>query len=156
MVKLRIGEPWVPAPVYARSLSSLSVNLLVRNVEQALLFHTQVLQARLVYSDPDFAVLRGYSAEWMLHADHTYIGHPLRGLLEGVTQRGAGVELRLHGCDPDAAQAAAARLGFRVLAPAADRPHGLREAYILDGDDYLWVPDEHSDLAAARGRGSSA
>ena len=25
-----------------------------------------------------------------------------------------------------------------------NKPHGLREAYILDGDGYVWVPDVHS------------
>ncbi len=28
-----------------------------------------------------------------------------------------------------------------VLAGAMDKPHGLREAYILDDSGYLWVPD---------------
>ena len=27
------------------------------------------------------------------------------------------------------------------LAEAADKPHGLREAFIFDEDGYLWVPD---------------
>jgi hypothetical protein len=26
------------------------------------------------------------------------------------------------------------------LAGALDKPHGLREAYIIDQDGYLWVP----------------
>lgn len=53
----------------------------------------------------------------------------------------AGAELRLHGCDPDRAEAAARRLGFAVLAPAADKPHGLREVVLRDPDGYIWVPD---------------
>jgi hypothetical protein len=32
-------------------------------------------------------------------------------------------------------------LGFTVLANAQDKPHGLREAFIIDADGYLWVPD---------------
>ena len=51
------------------------------------------------------------------------------------------MELRLHGRDPDAAEARARELGYTVLAGALDKPHGLREAYIVDGDGYLWVPD---------------
>ena len=66
---------------------------------------------------------------------------PITGLLADNSGRGAGVELRLHGCNPDQAEAAARRLGFTVLAPAADKPHGLREAYLLDGDGYIWVAD---------------
>src|SRR3990172_2216459 len=49
--------------------------------------------------------------------------------------------LRPHGRDPDEAEAAARRLGFPVLAGATDKPHGLREAFLLDADGYLWVPD---------------
>ena len=32
-MKLRSGDPWMPAPVYGRSLIGLTVNLLVRDVE---------------------------------------------------------------------------------------------------------------------------
>jgi uncharacterized glyoxalase superfamily protein PhnB len=34
----------------------------------------------------------------------------------------------------------AKRSGATVLAPAADKPHGLREVYIVDDDGYVWVP----------------
>ena len=142
-VKLRTGDPWMPAPAYARSLTSLSINLIVRDIAGALSFHTEVLGARIIYSDPDFAVLQACGAEWMLHADHTYIGHPLHQQMTDSSGRGNGIELRLHGLDPDTAEAAAAKLGYTVLAPATDKPHGLREAYILDSDGYLWVPDIH-------------
>lgn len=55
--------------------------------------------------------------------------------------RGSGMELRLHGCDPDRAEERATAAGYEVLASAADKPHGLREAYIVDPDGYVWVPD---------------
>ena len=58
----------------------------------------------------------------------------------GVEGRGAGVELRLYGCDPDEAEARARQLGFTVLAGAMDKPHGLRECVILDDEGYAWVP----------------
>ena len=140
-MKLREGESWMPADEYGRSLSGLGVNLLVPDVARALRFQTEVLGARVLYSDPDFAVLRGFSAEWMFHADHTYRDHPLRGSLTPELARGIGVELRLHGCDPDAAEHRARELGYAVLAGAMDKPHGLREAFLLDADAYLWVPD---------------
>ena len=140
-MKLREGESWMPADEYGRSLSGLGVNLLVADIARALRFQTAVLGARVVYSDPDFAVLRAFSAEWMFHADHTYHDHPLRGSLTPELARGIGVELRLHGCDPDAAERHARELGYTVLAGAIDKPHGLREAYLLDADGYLWVPD---------------
>jgi uncharacterized glyoxalase superfamily protein PhnB len=142
-MKLRTGEPWMPAPEYGRSLKGLTINLLVRSMEKALQFQREVLRADVVYSDADFAVLRGYGAEWMLHADHTYQGHAMQSVLTGAVQRGAGAELRLHGCDPDAAEAAARRLGFKVLVATTDKPHGLREAYLADTDGYVWVPDVH-------------
>ena len=76
-----------------------------------------------------------------LDADHTYDQHPMYSQLVAGDVRGVGAELRLHGRDPDAAEAAARRLGATVLAPAADKPHGLREAYLLDPNGYIWVPD---------------
>ncbi len=141
MAKKRTGELWRPAPEYAATLSGLSVNLLVPDIAAALAFHNHVLGAETVYSDPDFAVLRFAGAEWCLHADHTYQDHPLHGSLGPELGRGIGAELRLHGRDPDVAEAAARERDFVVLAGAMDKPHGLREAYILDNSGYLWVPD---------------
>ena len=140
-MKLRTGDPWMPAPEYGRSLRGLGLNLLVRDMAVSLPFHREVLDAEVVYHDPDFAVLRRGEAEWMLHADHTYDEHPLQAQLASGETRGIGAELRLHGRDPDAAEAAARRLGYTVLAATADKPHGLREVYIVDSDGYLWVPD---------------
>jgi catechol 2,3-dioxygenase-like lactoylglutathione lyase family enzyme len=122
-------------------LQGLTLNLLVRDVARSLPFHREVLGAQVVYSDPDFAVLRYGEVEWMLHADHTYLDHPLHASLSEEGPRGVGAELRLHGRDPDAAEAAARRFGFNVLAGATDKPHGLREAFLIDPDGYLWVPD---------------
>jgi hypothetical protein len=140
-MKRRTGEPWMPASDYGRSLRGLTVNLLVRDVALALAFQRDVLRATVVYADPDFAVVRGHGAEWMVHADHTYEGHPLHHEVSAVTARGAGIELRLHGCDPDTAVAAARAGGYIVVADPTDKPHGLREAYIADVDGYVWVPD---------------
>ena len=131
----------MPAADYGRSLRGLSLNLLVRDIAAALPFHRDVLGAEVIYSDPDFAALRHGEAEWMLHADHTYLEHPLHHRLASAQSRGTGAELRLHGRDPDAAEAAARRLGFTVLAGAANKGHGLREVYLIDADGYLWVPD---------------
>ncbi len=146
MTKLRLGDPWMPAPEYGRGLSGFGVNLLVRGIEESLRFHTEVLGAEVVYHDPDIAVLRFDSAEWMLHAYHTYDAHPLFAVVSGDAPKGVGVELRLHGRDPDAAEAAARRLGFTVVAASADKPHGLRECVLLDQEGYTWVPDIPSDM----------
>jgi uncharacterized glyoxalase superfamily protein PhnB len=58
-----------------------------------------------------------------------------------ASQRGAGIELRLHGCDPDAAAASAKKLGYKILSEATDKPYELREAHLVDADGYVWVPD---------------
>ena len=140
-MKKRTGEPWMPASRYAKGLSGVTVNLIVRDVRRSLAFHRLVLGATVVYDDANVAVLSGSGAEWLLHADHTYESHPVAATLDGNRSRGIGIEIRLHGRDPDAAEAEARRLGATVLSPASDRPHGLREAHILDPDGYLWVPD---------------
>ncbi len=140
-MKKRDNEPWMPADEYGKSLKGFGVNILVKDMDRAMVFQSGVLNAEVVYCDPDFGVLQGYGAQWMLHADHTYHDHPLSGSLGDEQPRGVGVELRLHGCDPDAAEARARDLNFSILAGAMDKPHGLREAYILDDDGYLWVPD---------------
>lgn len=128
-------------PAYGRTLrSGISVNLLVRSVEKSAAFAEQVLGATATYADPDFAVLRCCGAEWMLHADHTYLDNPLTGVIDGVEARGAGVEIRLYGLDPDRCEAAARAGGWTVLAGSLDKPHGLREAVIIDDDGYVFVP----------------
>ncbi len=129
------------ADEYGRSLSGLTLNLLVDDVRKSLDFQVKVLGATVVYSDPDFAVVRGYGSEGMLHADHTYDRHPVRIGANAAGQRGAGAELRLHGCNPDKAEEAAMEHGYQVMASAANKPHGLREAFLVDPDGYIWVPD---------------
>ncbi|MCP5149510.1 MAG: VOC family protein [Ectothiorhodospiraceae bacterium] len=131
----------MPAPEYGRTLRGLGINLVVREIERALPFQREVLGATVVYADPDIAVLRLDAAEWMLHAAHTYDAHPLHPDLVAPGPRGLGVELRMHGRDPDAAAAAARRLGYEVVQAPADKPHGLREAFIRDRDGFLWVTD---------------
>ena len=139
-MKQRIGEPWMPADAYGRSLKGFGVNLLVRDVPRAVAFQTAVLGVELIYADRDFAVLRHGEQDWMLHADHTYSEHPLLGLTGDGAIRGAGAELRLYDIDPDDAETRARARGETVLAAAADKPHGLREVYIADPDGYVWVP----------------
>ena len=140
-MKLRKGEPWMSAKEYGQSLRGLTLNILVRDIDAALAFQRDVLGTRTIYSDPDFAVCSGYGSEWMLHADHTYDKHPMGRTITPAGARGAGIELRLHGCDPDRAEAAARQLGYEVLSPATDKGHGLREVFIRDKDGYIWVPD---------------
>jgi catechol 2,3-dioxygenase-like lactoylglutathione lyase family enzyme len=140
-MKLRTGNPWMSGADYGRSLSGFSVNLMVRQVQPALRFAREVLGADVVYADPDFAVLQACGAQWMLHADHCYDQHPMFRIVSGLRERGRGIELRLHGRDPDAAERVARQHGYTVLQSAADKRHGLREVYLVDDDGYVWVPD---------------
>ena len=139
-MKLATQPPWMPAPEYGRRLRGLGVNLIVRDILAALSFQSEVLAAEILHNDPDFAAMQAFGAEWMLHADHTYNNHSVNGILNDRPARGIGVELRLYGRNPDDAEAKARALGFEVLAGTSDKPHGLREAYIIDQDGYLWVP----------------
>jgi len=140
-MKLRVGDPWMPAAEYSKTLKGLTLNFLVKEIEPAVYFAQMVLGAEVVYSDPDFAVLSASGVEWMLHADHAYDKHPMGGTVSDSAARGTGVELRLHGCDPDTAEEAALKNGYEILSPATDKGHGVRETFIRDQDGYIWVPD---------------
>lgn len=129
------------APDYGRSLRpGLGVNLLVRDVAGSVRFAAEALGATATYADKDFAVLRLVGAEWMVHADHTYLDNPLSGIVAGAEARGAGIELRLYGVDPDEAEQRARDGGWTVLSGAIDKPHGLREAILIDDEGYVWIP----------------
>lgn len=143
------GENRPDAAAFGRGLGpGIGINLLVTDVARAARFQAAVLDARVAYWERDFAILRAGlgtgGAVWMLHSDRAYRDHPLAGIAMAAEGRGAGAELRLYGRDPDAAEAAAralgAGLGGIVLAGAADKPHGVREAHILDPEGYCWVP----------------
>ena len=141
-MKKSTKTPFIPAPDYGHSLSGFTVNLLSADLARALVFQRDVLRAEVLHEDDDLLILRGYGGSWMVHADHTYDRHPLYEDTRRHSRRGAGAELRLHGCDPDGAAARAAEHGFELLDGPRDQPdHGLREAHIVDADGYVWVPD---------------
>lgn len=133
-------NPPVSPEDYGRSLKGFGVNLLVSDVARSVAFVTTVLDGQSLYDDEDFAMLKLGGADFMLHADHSYHDNPLSGLVAGLEGRGAGVELRVYGCDPDAAEQKARDGGWTVLAGAVDKPHGLRECVLIDDDGYAWVP----------------
>ena len=141
-MKKSSSTPFMPAPDYGKSLSAFTVNLLSTDLARALVFQRDVLQAEILHQDEDLLILQGYGSSWMVHADHTYDKHALLADTQQATRRGAGVELRLHHCDPDAVATRAREHGFRLLDGPRDQPdHGLREAHIVDDDGYVWVPD---------------
>ena len=137
------GGNFPSAPEYGRSLTGIGINLLVRNLPRGLEFARLVLEAEVLHSTDKFAALRRGTAHFMLHTDDTFRGNPLFGLVAGSDARGIGIELRVYDLDPDAAEARAREAGFTILAGSMDKPHGLREAMILDDEGYLWVPSRH-------------
>jgi uncharacterized glyoxalase superfamily protein PhnB len=75
----------------------------------------------------------------MLHADHTYVRHPLFTRLQDAEKRGTGAELRVMGIDPDSLQKRAQAAGAIILQPVADFPHGWRDVILEDPDGYVWA-----------------
>ena len=142
-MKKSSSEPWMPIVDYAHSLTGLTVNILVKDVAEHVAFAREVLGLEIVHADADIAVYRHGGAQWMVHADHTYLdsGNPMETVARSPATRGGAVELRVHHCDPDKAEAAARRAGFEILGATADKPHGLREVYLRDSEGYIWVPD---------------
>jgi catechol 2,3-dioxygenase-like lactoylglutathione lyase family enzyme len=140
VTKLRSGDPWLPAAEYGRTLRGLSLNLLVRDVAKSLPFYSEVLGLNVQYSDPDFAALSGPDdMRLMLHADHTYDSFAMGERLRGGERRGVGVEIRLLGLDPDAAERRAREQGTPVLLPTADYAHGWRACFLEDPDGYTFA-----------------
>lgn len=136
-------EAPVSASDYGKSLHGLGFNLIVKDLPRAIQFATQVLEAKIFFATSNFAAMKLGGQDFMFHADETYRNNELKGILAGNEARGIGVELRVYGCDPDLAEARARETGFTVLAGSLDKPHGLREAMILDDEGYLWIPSVH-------------
>jgi hypothetical protein len=130
----------ISAREFGASLRGMGINILVRDVpaQAARLAAIFGMQPRRVSAD--FAILLYGEAIFQLHADHTYRANPLIGLLPEQPPRGTGIELRLYDSDPDLAVRDADAHGFTILAAPSDKPHGLREAYLLCPDGYAWVP----------------
>ena len=141
-MKLRKTDPWKPASDYSRELSGLTVNLLVNNISKATQFSANVIEAKIIYEDIDFAAIEGFGSKWCFHADHTYDKNPLTNFVSLKNKRGNGIELRLLGCEPDRAEMRAINYGFKVISKSQNKPHGLRECYIIDSSGYCWVPCE--------------
>lgn len=135
------SAPFMDAVEFGHSLGpGIGLNLLVSNTSRHRDFAVSVLGAEVLHHSDNFSVFRLSGSLWMIHADHTYRTNVLYGVATQAQGRGAGAELRAYGVDPDQAETAAREGGWTVLAGAEDKPHGLREAVILDDDGYAWVP----------------
>jgi catechol 2,3-dioxygenase-like lactoylglutathione lyase family enzyme len=124
---------------YGRTLSGLSVNLIVRDIGRSIPFYSGVLELRLLYSDEDFAAFEREGVRLQLHADHTYARMPWAPRLRDDGRRGFGAEIRILGIDPDAAEKRARDGGFTVLVPVRDWPHGWRDCVLEDLDGYTFA-----------------
>ena len=130
----------VSAEDFGASLTGLGVNILVTDVRETARFLAEVFDMGIHRLSDDFAIVTYGTQVFQLHSDGTYHSNPLQGLLPENPPRGAGLELRLYDSDPEQAVAKAKEAGGTILQEPTDKPHGLREAYILDRDGYAWVP----------------
>jgi catechol 2,3-dioxygenase-like lactoylglutathione lyase family enzyme len=133
----------VSAGEYGRSLEGLGFNLIVKDVNRAIHFATEVLGAEVYFRTDVFAAMKLQDADFMFHIPSSYRGNELFATLTSDAPRGVGVELRCYAVDPDAAETRARNLGYIVLAGSLNKPHGLRECMILDDDGYVWIPSRH-------------
>ena len=130
----------VSAEEFGASLRGIGLNILVRDVMAHCAFLDAVFGLQSHRKSADFAIITYGNHVFQLHSDGTYHSNPLLGLMPENPPRGAGVEIRLYDTDPDDAAARAKDAGGSILQAPADKPHGLREAYILCPDGYAWVP----------------
>lgn len=130
----------VSAEDLGRSLRGIGLNLLVRNVPVTCGFLRDVFDMASHQVTADFAIVTYGDQVFQLHSDGTYHSNPLLGLVPEQPPRGGGIEIRLYDTDPDEAVRRAESHGAMVLQTPGDKPHGLREAYILCADGYAWVP----------------
>lgn len=137
----------IPAARFGAALQGISLNLLTADLAQEAAFLAEVFGCTLHQFGPDYAIARfgglaGGAAVLQLHSDASFARHPLHALLPESAPRGAGIEIRLHGLDPDlACRRAANHPRAHILAPACDKPgHGLREAVILSPSLFAFVP----------------
>jgi len=130
----------ISAEDFGASLRGIGLNILVSDVIERAAFLCEVFSMKAHRLNADFAIMTYGEQVFQLHADGTYHSNPLLGLLPENPPRGAGIELRLYDSDPEeAAKRAAIHKGATILQAPTDKPHGLREVYILDADGYAWV-----------------
>jgi predicted enzyme related to lactoylglutathione lyase len=130
----------VGAPAFGAGLRGIGLNLLVRDVGVQVAFLETVFGMKAHQPSADFAIMTYGDQVFQLHSDGTYHSNPLLGLLPETPPRGAGIEIRLYDTDPQDACDRAEAAGCTILQPPTDKPHGLREAYILCANGYAWVP----------------
>ena len=130
----------IDAGGFGRSLRGIGLNLLVWEVKAQVALLETIFLMKAHQVTADFAIVTYGDQVFQIHSDRTYHSNPFLGLLPENPPRGTGIEVRLYDTDPDQAAALAETVGATVLQPPTDKPHGLREAYILCENGYAWVP----------------
>jgi hypothetical protein len=130
----------ISAGDFGKSLRGIGINLLVRDVIEQCQFLEAVFLVKTHRVSADFAIVTYGDQVFQLHSDGTYHSNPLQGLLPDNPPRGAGIEIRFYDTDPEEAVKRAKALNAVILQEPTDKPHGLREAYILCENGYAWVP----------------
>lgn len=130
----------VKADVFGASLRGIGLNIVTRDVQALAKRLGDVFGMSAHRVTGDFAIMTYGTDVFQLHSDGTYSENPLLSLMPENPPRGAGIEIRMYDTDPDAACEKADAAGFTVLQDPTDKPHGLRECYLLCPDGYAWVP----------------
>jgi len=138
--RLDMGYETITADAFGRSLNGIGLNLVVRDVQGLCAFLDTVFALKSHQVADDFAIVTYGDQVFQLHGDATYHANPLLGLIPENPPRGGSIEIRLYDSDPDAAAMRAEAAGGTILHPPTDKPHGLREVYILCENGYAWVP----------------
>lgn len=124
----------------ARSLIGFGINMLVTDMAKSVAFLDDVFGLACEYQDEDFAIIKHDGVILMMHSDASYAENTLLSLTGDGAVRGAGLEIRLYGIDPDTAFQKAKAKGHYILAEPENKAHHMREAYIVGPDGYVWVP----------------
>lgn len=137
----RTGGPWMSPAEFAHTLPrGIGLNLLVSDIDADVVFCRDVLGGMILYADGDFAAIELCGSVFMLHSDRSYADHPMRDAVMAQAVRGAGVEIRVMGLDPDRVETRARSHGTKILSGAVDKPHGLRECHVAAPSGFVWVP----------------
>lgn len=129
----------VSAGDFGKSLRGIGLNILVRDVRRTAAFLLAVFDVEVHRLSDDFAIITYGKGVFQLHSDGTYHSNPLLSLVPENPPRGAGVEIHLFDTDPDDVFERASAQDAVILQPPTDKPHGLRECYILSEDGYAFV-----------------
>lgn len=130
----------VSASEFGASLSGIGINIIVSDVERTAQFLLDVFGMTPFRVSKDFAIIQHQGHIFQLHGDGAYHSNPLLSLIPENPPRGGGIEIQLYNTDPDIAAEKAVQYGGHLLQDPKDKPHGLRECYILCADGYAWVP----------------